>query len=88
MAGLTPEMYGQVKESGDLDCIIGLYDAMEKVKKKHRDNSEQIDQLKQLFGKLSENINNVLKETKDSRRDESAANTTKKGTNAASKDKN
>ena len=60
-------MYNQVKASSDLDCIIGLYEAMEKVKKKHRDNSEQIDQLKQLFGKLSGDINEVYKATKASR---------------------
>lgn len=46
----------------DLNCLIRLHDTIQKVKNSNGENTVKINELRQLFEQLNENIQNVFKE--------------------------
>ena len=63
--GLTGDDVDMVKNDPDLECIIKLYEAVERVKNKNTYNKECVVGLKTMFGELDKNIQKVMKESKD-----------------------
>lgn len=78
-------MVEQVQQDQDLECVMKLYDAVQRVKQRNKNNSEQIDQLKQLFDKLNGNIQEVMKASKNT--DSAGLVKEKKGATPSAKDK-
>ena len=60
--GLDDELIAKIEQYPDLYPLLRLHELNKKVRAKSLENTDKIKKLKDAFGKLTEDINNIFKD--------------------------